>query len=259
MSSQLREPADAALARCERTRHGLDDPVAELAAQALDVDAGRRVRPHVAVHRRRDDDRRRRREAGREHGVVGDPAGHRAQPAGGRRGHDDGVGRVGDDDVPDPLVGEEVEDVGLHGVARQRLERQRADEAGRRRGEHDDDVGALGGQAPQQLDRLVGGDRAAHPEADQPALETAAPRRGPVRRSPAAGLHRRPARDLRVEDRQALEREVGVDDVDALDAAGPRRGGQAAGQDRADVLGLVPAASASSARTFASSPDARAW
>ena len=28
---------------------------------------------------------------------------------GGRRGDDDGVGRVGDDDVADPLVGEQVE------------------------------------------------------------------------------------------------------------------------------------------------------
>ena len=82
--------------------------------------------------------------------------------------------------------GQEVQDVGLDGVARQRREGQRADEAGRRRGEHHDDVGALGAQASEQLDRLVGGDRAAHAEADQPALE-AASGRGPV-----VG-HRRPA------------------------------------------------------------------
>ncbi len=124
-------------------------------SQPLDVVTRRRVRPHVAVHGRRDDHRRRRREAGREHGVVRDPAGHRAQPAGRRRGHDDGVRGVGDDDVPDPLVGEEVQDVGLDRVPGQGLEGQRPDEAGRGRREHHRDIGALGGEAAQELDRLV--------------------------------------------------------------------------------------------------------
>ena len=172
--AELRQPPDAGLAGRQQARLGLDDPVAELAPQALDVDPRRGVRPHVAVHRRRDHDRRRRREAGREHGVVRDPAGHRPQPAGGGRGHDDRVGGVGDDDVPDPLVGEEVEDVGLDGVPGQGLERQRPDEPGRRRREHHDDVGALRGQAAQELDRLVRRDRAADAEPDQPALEAAA-------------------------------------------------------------------------------------
>ncbi len=40
-----------------------------------------------------------------------------------------GVGRVGDDDVPDPAVGQEIEDVGLDRVPRQGREGQRTDEA----------------------------------------------------------------------------------------------------------------------------------
>ena len=44
--------------------------------------------------------------------------------------------RVADDDVADPAVGQEVEQVGLDRVARQRGERQRPDELGRGRGQH---------------------------------------------------------------------------------------------------------------------------
>ena len=100
------------------------------------------------------------------------------EPVGGRRRDDDRVGRVGDDDVADPTVGQEVEHVGLDRVARQRRERQRPDEPGRAGREQDDDVRALGGQEPEQLDGLVRGDRAGDAERDEPALE--APRRGDV-------------------------------------------------------------------------------
>ena len=116
-----RRAAHARLAGGQLAGLGLDDRVTEVVAQPRDVVAGRRVRPHVAVHRRRDDHRRARRERRRGHDVAGQPAGHGAQPVRGRRGDDDRVGGVGDDDVADPPVGQQREDVGLDGVARQRL------------------------------------------------------------------------------------------------------------------------------------------
>ncbi len=76
-----------------------------------------------------------------------------------------------------------------------------------------DDVGALGAEEPQQLDGLVGRDRAGHAEPDEPAVEPAA--------SCQAQLERLAAADLGVEDGQALERQVGVDGVDAVEARAP--------------------------------------
>ena len=96
---------------------------------------------------------------------------------------------VGDHDVADPPVGEQAEDVGLDGVARERVEGERAHELLRGRRQHHDDVGALGAQEAQQLDGLVRRDRAADAEADEPALERA--------RSPGArprARRRRPRR-----------------------------------------------------------------
>ena len=81
------------------------------------------------------------------------------------------VCRVRDHDVADPAVRQEIEHVALDRVARQCRERQRPDEPGRRRREQDDDVRALGGQQPEQLDRLVCRDGAGHPEGDEPPLE----------------------------------------------------------------------------------------
>ena len=110
---------------------------------------------------------------------------------------------------------------------------------------------------PQELDRLVGGDRAAHPEADQPALEAARHAARPSQRrtrrqvedrapvggrrlgglapvasrygSPPATSAWRIARPLRV--RSGSMRST------PTTSAGPRRGGQAAGEDRADASG----------------------
>ena len=64
----------------------------------------------------------------------------------------------------------------LDRVPAQRLERQRRDEPRRGRRQEDDDVGALGLEQADQLDGLVGGDRAGDAERDQPALEAAAHR-----------------------------------------------------------------------------------
>ena len=103
--------------------------------------------------------------------VAREPVRHRAEPVGGRGRDDDRVGGVGDDDVADPAVRQEVEQVRLDRMPRQRRERQRADEPRRARRQEDDDVGALGGQESQQLDRLVGGDRAGDAQGDEPAFE----------------------------------------------------------------------------------------
>ena len=134
--------------------------------------------------------------------VTRQPGGHRGQPVGGRRRDDDRVGRVGDDDVPDALVGQQVQHVGLDRVARQCGERQRADEAGRRRGEHDRDVGALGTQQADQLDGLVGGDRPRDADPDESPGEPAAVGVGhdrpSSRRSPPVTSAWRMARPLRV-------------------------------------------------------------
>jgi hypothetical protein len=69
--SSARRPRRTARTRAARLRR--DDRVAEAVAQARHVRDGRRVRPHVAVHRRRHDDRRARRERGRGDDVAGRP------------------------------------------------------------------------------------------------------------------------------------------------------------------------------------------
>ncbi len=189
--------------------------VAEVVAQAGDVRPGGRVRPHVAVHRGRDDDRRRAGEARGGDDVGGEPVGHRAEPVRGRRRDDDRVGAVADDDVADPAVGEQVEQVGLDGVARQRPEGQRADEPRRRRRQHDRDVGPLGRQEAQQLHRLVGGDRPGDPEPDEPPLEPTAHDSPSSSRWPPTTSAWRIARPLSVSS--------GIDGVDAFELRGPRR------------------------------------
>ena len=110
MSRQLREPADARLARGERTR-----PRARRSGSRSRRGAGRRwsrvagcvhMSPSIAgatttgarVARH-----------GRGDGVAGEPVGHRPQPARGRRRDDERVGGVGDHDVADPLVGQQRE------------------------------------------------------------------------------------------------------------------------------------------------------
>ena len=66
---EVGQPPDSGLAGRERPGARFDDPVAER-AQSRHIRDGRRVRPHVAVHRRGDHHRRRRRETGRGHDVA---------------------------------------------------------------------------------------------------------------------------------------------------------------------------------------------
>ena len=101
---QIREPADARLARGELAGIRLDDLVSEVIPEASDVRPCRGMRPHVAVHRRSHDDWRSGREDRRGDDVTRQAGRHRAKPVRGGRRDDDGVGAVGDDDVPDPAV-----------------------------------------------------------------------------------------------------------------------------------------------------------
>ena len=158
------------------------------------------------------------REAGGGHDVAGQAVGHRPEPVRGGRRDDDRVGRVADDDVADPAVGQQLQQVGLDRVARQRLERERPDELGRGRRQHHRDVGALGLEQAQQLDRLVGGDRAGDARAPMRRPGAGARRAAASRQ---AQLERLAAADLGVQDREALERQVRVDRVDALAAPAP--------------------------------------
>ena len=176
---QLREAPDADLPGRERPGVRLDDRVAEVVAQPADILPRRGMRPHLAVHRRRDDDGGGRSEGRRGDRVAREAVGHRPEPVGGRRGDDDRVGRVRGDDVADPAVRQEGQEVRLRRVPAQRIERERGDEAGGRRGEQDDDVGAIRLQEPEQLDGLVGSDRAGHAEGDEPAGEASGHRSSP--------------------------------------------------------------------------------
>ena len=115
---ELRQPPDARLPRRQLPGRRRHEPVPEVPRQPFDVVARRPVRPHVPVHRRRDHDRGGGREARRGDRVGRDPVRHGPQPARRRGGHDDRIGRVGDHDVPDPLVREQPQDVGLDGVPR---------------------------------------------------------------------------------------------------------------------------------------------
>ena len=74
-----------------------------------------------------------------------------------------------------------------------------------------DDVGALGAQQADQLDGLVGGDRAGDAEPDEPAGEPAAVDGGHDRPS----SRRSPPVDLGMQDGEALEGQLRVDGVDA--------------------------------------------
>ena len=119
--------------------------VAEVVAQPGDVGPGRRMAVHLAVHRRRDDDRRRGREARRGHGVAGE-AGRPSPPSQWAVAGATTIASALSAMTMWPIrpsgrrpptsvsTGWRVRAANVSG----------ADEAGRGRGEQDDDVGALG-------------------------------------------------------------------------------------------------------------------
>ena len=115
---QVGQPPDPRLPRGQLTGRGLHDPVPEPVPQSRDIRPRRRMGPHVAVHRRRDDDRRGGGQDRGRHHVPGQSVGHRPQEVRGRGRHHDRVGAIGDDDVPDPAVRQQLEDVGLDRMPR---------------------------------------------------------------------------------------------------------------------------------------------
>ena len=80
---------------------------------------------------------------------------------GGRRRHQQQIDGRGERDVLDVGVGARLPLIGDHLAARDRLERERPDEAAGRARHDGDDVVALLLQAARDLDRLVGADAAA--------------------------------------------------------------------------------------------------
>ena len=60
-------------------------------------------------------------------------------------------------DVTNPTVRLQGQDVGVDRVPAQGLERQRADELGRRGGHQDADIRSFGLEQAEQVDRLVSG------------------------------------------------------------------------------------------------------
>ena len=210
--------------------------VAEVVAQPRDVGARRRMAPHLAVHRRRDDDRRAtsrgtsrspRRRPGRSPSrpaSAPSPARRRSRRRC-RRRRCGRSGRRAAGRATSVSTGWRV---------------SAANAAGRRSGSpdgvsSDGDVGALGPQqARTSSSGLVGGDRAGDPERDQPAGERGRrPRRPFVTRGPARSGSPPPTSAWRIA--RPLSVSSGRWRRSPSSAAGPRRGRQAAGQDRPDV------------------------
>ena len=106
---QLGQAPDARLARRERPGVGLDDRCTRTSRSRptfATVAGWVHMSPSIAGATTTGAEVARQRGG---HDVAGQPVGHRAQPVRGRGRHDDRVGRVGDDDVADPPVGEQVE------------------------------------------------------------------------------------------------------------------------------------------------------
>ena len=126
---ELRQPPDARLPRRERPALGLDDRVAEASrsrATFARVAGWVHMSPSIAGATTTGAD------VARHAAVTTSPA-QPVRPSRPASAPSPGAttiasARVGDDDVADPAVGQQVEHVGLDRVARQRGERQRADE-----------------------------------------------------------------------------------------------------------------------------------
>ena len=91
------------------------------------------MREHLRVHRRRDEHRRARGGVERRQEIVGDAVGELADDVGGGRRDEQQVDRRRERDVLDVGVRARLELIGDDAPARDRLERDRADEPRRRR------------------------------------------------------------------------------------------------------------------------------
>ena len=126
------------------------------AAQRRDVVDGRRVKPHLGVHRRREQHRTSRGQQRRGQQVVGTARNGAGQQVSGGRRDDDEVGFLADSDVRH-LV-DVIPDAGVHGVSGQGLEGGGADEAQRGLSGNDADGVAGLGELADHGGGLVGGD-----------------------------------------------------------------------------------------------------
>ena len=126
--------------------------------------------PHVHVHRGREQQRRARREHERADQIVGQPGREAREAVRGGRRDDHQLGPVGERDVVDLALFGGVEQLAAHGVAGDRLQRERAHELrGRARHRAAHVVpGAL--QRADELRRLVGRDAAGHRQEDAPLV-----------------------------------------------------------------------------------------
>ena len=161
----LQHPALAGLAAGlvagARAEH--DDAVG---GEPRDVALVRGVRPHLPVHRGRDEQRAVARERQRGQEVVGVAVGDLGEKVRRRRRDDDRVGAARQVDVAHAVVGAGRPQVGEHRPARQRLQRQRRDEAAGGVGHADVDGDAGLDEQPRELGRLVRGDAAGQAQHD---------------------------------------------------------------------------------------------
>ena len=147
---RFRQAARPFVAAGERADAGFDH-VPAVAPQPRQVLLHDRVLPHVHVHRRRQQHRRARRQQHRGEQVVADAGRRLADQVRRRRRDDDRVGVVGEADVADLGLLGEVEQLGRHRLAGQRLQGERGDELGGRARHDDAHAGPAGAQQAHQL------------------------------------------------------------------------------------------------------------
>ena len=121
-------------------------------------------RPHARVHRRRDQDRL----VGREQdggGEIVRPAGrHPGHEIGRRRRHHDQIGVARHANMTDVELGARIEQIGIGAFAAERADGKRCDEMLRGGGENATQRGAAFLQAPNEIERFIGGDASADDE-----------------------------------------------------------------------------------------------
>ena len=148
--------------------------VAPSARELGEVALRRRMRPHLAVHRRRDQQRAaldRPRQAEQRQQVVGAAVQQLGDEVGARRRDQHGVGLARQVDVRHVVGVARVPLAGVDGAVRERLQRHRGDELLGRLGHHDLHRRAGLDQRARQLGRLVAGDAARQAEHDVAARE----------------------------------------------------------------------------------------
>ena len=150
---------------------GADEDDAVL-LQGRPVATRRRMRPHFRIHRRRHQHLLVGGQKHRRGKVVGMAVGELGHQLGGGRRHDQKVGLARQPDMTDIMLVVAVEQVGEDTIGRKRADRKLGDEF-LRGGRHDDpDHSPPLAQAPDQVERLVGGDATADDEQDALAGES---------------------------------------------------------------------------------------